>query len=272
MGDQPGIRKRLRVIIFGVDTPRGRFFDVVLLYAILISVVGVLLESVNDFQVRYGTILDLLEWGFTILFTIEYAARIWVAEHRFRYMRSFFGIIDLISIVPEYLGLFHVGAGSLLVIRTLRLLRVFRILKLSRYVSGSNELLSAMRASREKITVFFFFVITTTVIMGTLMYIIEGSQEDSAFTSIPKSIYWAIVTLTTVGYGDLSPETPLGQAFSSVLMVIGYAIIAVPTGIVSAEIARHSARKGVPLHECKGCGRGRHDPDARYCKQCGEEL
>ncbi len=235
------LKERLREIIFEADTAAGKAFDVGLLIAIVFSVVAVMLESVASFKAKYGDVLDGFEWIFTILFTAEYLLRIYLTGKPLKYIFSFFGIIDLLSLIPTYLGFFFVGSHSLLVIRSIRLLRVFRILKLARFLGEAESLVSALKASRSKITVFIFAVLCLTVVMGTVMYMIEGGENG--FTSIPRSIYWAIVTLTTVGYGDIAPQTVLGQVLASIIMIFGYGIIAVPTGIVGAEIAYSKKRK-----------------------------
>ena len=262
-------RGRLHEIIFEAETPLGRTFDVVLLMAILLSVLVVMLDSVEPIQVRYGHLLDILEWIFTVLFTIEYLARLVAVTKPFRYARSFFGLVDLLSILPTYLSLMLVGAESFLVIRILRLLRVFRVFKLVRYIGEASQLTDALRASRPKIIVFIGAVFTMVVIMGTVMYLVEGREHG--FTSIPRSIYWAVVTLTTVGYGDIAPKTVLGQTIASFIMILGYGIIAVPTGIVTAEITQQKVR-GTTRKACPGCGKEGHDEDADYCKFCGDPL
>ena len=228
-------------VIFEADTPSGKFFDVLLLIVILISVAAVLLDSIPEIETRFHTQLKIIEWIITVCFTIEYLLRLWVARNRIKYAISFYGIIDLLSVLPSYLGIFFAGAQGLMIIRTLRLLRIFRLFKLTRYTSAGNTILFALRNSREKIFVFLFAVLTSVIIIGTFMYLVEG--EEHGFTSIPKSIYWAVVTLTTVGYGDMAPVTPLGQFIASIVMVLGYGIIAVPTGIVTAEITRAKFQK-----------------------------
>lgn len=240
-----------------------------LLVAILLSVTCVLLESVPEINEEYGMPLRIAEWFFTIIFTIEYVVRLWTVAHARSYALSFLGIIDLLAILPTYLSLFYSGSQTLSVVRGIRLLRVFRVLKLVRYVREGSELASALYASRHKITVFISGVVCIAVIFGTLMYLIEG--DESGFTSIPTSIYWAIVTLTTVGYGDVAPSTALGRLLSGLLMILGYSIIVVPTGIVSAEMARGSSppKRG---RVCGGCEATRHASDAKYCRVCGEEL
>lgn len=269
-----GWRRKLYIIIYEADTRAGRIFDMALIVAILISVACVMLESVSSIRQRYGTLLAVLDWLFTILFTIEYALRLICVHKPMRYVKSFFGVIDLLSILPLYLGLFIPESRFLADIRILRLLRMFRILKLSRHLGEAAQLQKALLASRRKITVFLATVILLVIVLGTLMYVIEGPEHG--FTSIPISIYWAIVTLTTVGLGDITPKTPMGQALASLVMITGYGIIAVPTGIVSAEIARSAApepsdnRSATRL--CPHCFSEGHDWDARHCKHCGGQL
>ncbi len=262
------LKERLDLIIFEADTPAGKAFDVVLLWTILFSVVAVMLESVPSLRKDFGTELRITEWAFTILFTAEYLVRIWVSSPRKRYIFSFFGLVDLVSILPTYLSLVFVGAQTLLIIRTLRLLRIFRILKLVRHMGAANHLLVAMHQSRAKITVFLGAVLSLAVIMGTIMYLVES--PESGFTSIPRSVYWAIVTLTTVGYGDIAPQTILGQMIAAMIMIMGYSIIAVPTGIVSAHVARTSMEK--PSLSCPECGEKNHAQDAFFCRKCGGKL
>ncbi|MFZ6051231.1 ion transporter [Halocola ammonii] len=262
-------KNTLHEIIFEADTPWGKWFDIGLLIAIILSVVVVMLESVSFVHKEYGQWLYMAEWAFTILFTIEYLARLIIVTKPWRYATSFFGIIDLLSILPTYLSLFVLGAQSLLVIRSIRLLRIFRILKLTRFIGEASLLGDALRASREKITVFLFTVFTSVIILGTLMYLIEGSENG--FTSIPRSIYWAIVTLTTVGYGDIAPQTITGQALAAFIMILGYAIIAVPTGIVTSEIS-HQKNIRMNTQSCPHCAAYGHDKDAIYCKKCGGAL
>lgn len=261
-------RENLYEIIFEADTKEGKVFDVVLLFVILISIALVMLESVPYIREDYNRLLRFLEWTITVIFSIEYILRILIVKKAYKYIFSFYGIIDFLSVIPTYLGLFLIGSHSLVVIRILRLLRVFRILKLTRYTYAGRTLARAMWASREKISVFIFFVITIVVIVGTVMYLVEG--EPNGFTSIPKSIYWAIVTLTTVGYGDISPQTSLGQFLASVVMILGYAIIAVPTGIVTAEMMKSSTETNTQV--CPGCLHDKHDDDAVFCKKCGTQL
>ena len=265
-----GLRARLHEVIFEADTPAGRAFDLLLLLAITASVIVVMLESVAAIRLRVGPTLRALEWGFTVLFTVEYLLRLASVHRPLRYAVSAFGIIDLLAILPTYLSVLLPGAQSLLVVRLLRLLRIFRVLKLAEYIRESHTLVQAMRASRRKIEVFLLAVVTIVVIVGSLMYLVEGEQHG--FTSIPVSIYWAVVTLTTVGYGDLAPATPLGQGLSILLMLTGYGIIAVPTGIVTAELTRAAAAAPVSAQACPSCGLGAHEHDAVYCRRCGAKL
>ncbi|WP_256003426.1 ion transporter [Pedobacter deserti] len=260
-------RKQLYVIIFRSDTPAGKLFDLALLVFILLSILSVFLESVASVRARYGHIIHVFEWLFTILFTVEYALRIYSSHRPWRYVFSFYGFIDLIAFLPTYLSLMLTGAQYLVVVRALRLLRVFRILKLTRFMYEGNILRAALRASLYKIVVFLTSVVTLVTIIGTLMYIVEG--EDSGFTSIPVSIYWAIVTITTVGYGDISPQSPLGQFLASILMIIGYGIIAVPTGIVSVEMARATEEA---KRKCPHCHHALHSPTDKYCAHCGTRV
>ncbi|MEO0896980.1 MAG: ion transporter [Bacteroidota bacterium] len=269
------IRQKIHEIIFEADTPAGKAFDVALLWLISISVVVVMLESVKTFHDTYGELFSVIEWVVTILFTLEYFLRIYSIKKPLNYIFSFYGMVDLLSIIPTYISFLLPGANALLTIRALRLLRMFRILKLNHYTSQGNILIEALRASRTKITVFMFAVMTIVIIMGSLMYLIEGTVTDSKFTSIPRGIYWAVVTLTTVGFGDIVPQTSIGQFVSAILMILGYAIIAVPTGIVSSEIAKQDNKDLSDIENtrsCPGCGRYGHDTDAEYCKYCGHLL
>jgi len=261
------LRARAADIIFGHETPLGKAFDVALIGLIGLSVLVVMLESVQGIRASAGAWLRAAEWIFTALFTIEYALRLWCAPSRWRYLRSFFGIVDVASILPTYLSLVLPGGQAMLTIRALRLLRVFRVLKLTEYVSEASTLMLALRASRRKITVFLAVVLTLVLLFGSAMYLVEG--PESGFTSIPRSVYWGVVTLTTVGYGDIAPRTVLGQALASVIMILGYAIIAVPTGILTVELG---AAMGVTQTRCATCGWARHDGDASYCKRCGQAL
>jgi voltage-gated potassium channel len=262
-------RRRLHEIVFEADTRAGWTFDIVLMVLILTSIAVVMLESVAGIRERHGDLLRGIEWAFTVLFTLEYALRLYSVRSPLRYALSPLGIIDLIAILPSYISLLIPGAQTLLVIRVLRLLRIFRIFKLAEYLAESSVLVSALRASRRKITVFLLAVLTIVVIVGTLMYVVEG--EAHGFTSIPVAVYWAVVTLTTVGYGDLSPATPVGRALAVVVMLMGYAIIAVPTGIVTMELTR---ARDLPVsgQACPSCGIGGHEYGAKFCRRCGAGL
>ncbi|ACF14258.1 Ion transport protein [Chloroherpeton thalassium ATCC 35110] len=260
---------QLSRIIFGSDTTMGKLFDVVLIISIVLSVLVVMLDSVKSIAGSFGEWLRMAEWFFTILFTIEYFLRIISLRRPIFYIKSFYGIIDLLAVIPTYLSLILPGSQFFLVIRLLRVLRIFRVLKLAQYLGEAEFLIAALSASRRKITVFLFTVMTLVIVVGSLMYVIEG--EENGFTSIPSSIYWAIVTLTTVGYGDISPKTGLGQALAALVMILGYGIIAVPTGIVTAELSR--SRDGeYELRACKTCKAKDHDMDAKFCKHCGSQL
>ena len=263
-------RARLHEVIFEADTRAGRAFDLVLLGLIVLSIVAVMLESVAGVRDGSGPALRAAEWVFTALFTAEYALRLLAVRRPLGYARSFFGVVDLLAVLPTYASLFVPGAQSLLVIRSLRLLRVFRVLKLGRYLGEANVLLTALRSSRAKITVFLGTVLTVIVIVGTLMYLIEG--EENGFTSIPRALYWAVVTMTTVGYGDIAPKTIAGQTLAAFVMILGYSIIAVPTGIVSAEIAQAMGHRPVSTRACPACSAEGHDADALHCKRCGALL
>ena len=258
-------KEKLYDMLFEPETRSGRIFSSVLLSVIVLSVILVMLESVRSIFAEYQRVLKTAEWVITIIFTLEYIARIIIVRKPFRYIFSFYGIVDFLAVIPTYIGLIVAGSHSLLVIRLLRLLRIFRILKLTRYTQAGQLIARAMWTSRQKISVFILFVIIIAVIMGTVLYLVEG--EASGFTSIPISIYWAIVTLTTVGYGDISPATPLGRFIASCIMIMGYAIIAVPTGIVTAEMIKPSIRKNT--YVCPQCAFDKHDDDAVFCKQCG---
>lgn len=262
-------RRRLHEIIFEADTPAGKAFDVLLIVSILASVAAVMLDSIATVRSTYGTLLSAAEWTFTLLFTLEYLLRLACVGRPLRYARSFYGWVDLLAILPTYLSLLLPGSHYLLVIRILRILRIFRVFKLVQYLDEASQLLQALRASARKIAVFLFAVLTLVIIFGSLMYLIEG--EESGFSSIPRSVYWTIVTLTTVGYGDISPQTGLGQSLASLIMICGYGIIAVPTGIVSVEMTRTLGRK-VSTQACPECGAEGHDTDASYCKFCSSRL
>jgi voltage-gated potassium channel len=263
-------RARAAEIIFGHDTYLGKAFDVGLLVLIAASVLTVMVETVAGIHAAYGPLLRALEWGFTIVFTIEYALRVWAAPQRWRYVRSFFGVVDLLSILPTYASVLLPGGQALLTVRALRLLRVFRVLKLGEYVSEASHIGRALRQSRRKITVFLVTVLTMVIVLGSLMYVIEGAENG--FTSIPRSVYWAIVTMTTVGYGDIAPRTGVGQVVASFIMIVGYGIIAVPTGIVTVELGNVARREAALGLACPRCALDTHDPDARYCRRCGEQL
>lgn len=264
------LRDRLFTIIFEADTPAGKIFDVSLLVAILLSVLVVMLESVKTFPDWVHDLFVALEWIFTIFFTIEYLLRLYTVRNRLKYASSFFGIIDLVSILPTYLSFFLGGAQSLMVIRILRLLRVFRIFKLTGLMDQGNHIAAALKASRYKISIFLYVVVLVTFVFGSVMYFVEGGVNER-FDSIPRSIYWCIVTITTVGYGDISPVTAAGQFLASLLMIIGYSIIAVPTGIITSEIMRKSPDI-ITTQVCPHCTREGHDKDAVYCKFCGGHL
>lgn len=265
-----GFRERCRRIIFFADKPAEKLFDVVLILAIIMSVVVVMLESVASLQAQYGRLFRICEWGFTIMFTLEYILRLYVSSKPTRYARSFFGVVDLLSLLPTYIDLFFPGARYLMALRALRALRIFRVLKLVQFVGEAQMLQKAIVASLRKILVFIFAIVTLVSILGATMYLIEGSENG--FTSIPKSVYWAIVTLTTVGYGDISPQTPFGQMVASVIMITGYGIIAVPTGIVTAEIARASLSNRDYDKKCPACGNRDHVEKSNFCKECGAKL
>lgn len=262
-------QRTLHTIIFEAETPAGKLFDVILLIFILLSVSAIMLESVVPIKEKYGNLLTIVEWLFTIVFTIEYILRLLSVSNPLRYAKSFLGLVDFISIIPTYLSLFIPGSQALIIIRIVRLLRVFRIFKLVHFLQEAGVLASALKASRKKIIVFLLAVFCIVVIMGTIMFLVEG--PENGFVNIPTSMYWAVVTLTTVGYGDLAPHTSVGQLIASLIMVLGYGIIAVPTGIVTSEIVQASK---VPLltEACPNCGQEGHDVDATYCKYCGEKL
>jgi voltage-gated potassium channel len=261
----------MRQVIFEADTPTGKAFDVVLLVAIVFSVIVVMLDSVAEIHQSYRVPLAVAEWTITVLFTIEYVARLLCVTRPWRYVRIFYGIVDLLAILPTYLSVFFVGAHSLLVIRTLRLVRIFRVFKLSRYLTEAQSLMAALRATRARITVFLVVVLTLILIIGAAMYLIEGGQPDTQFTSIPRSVYWAIVTMTTVGYGDIAPQTVIGQTVAAGVMILGYAIIIVPIGVFSTEILA-AKQQAVSTRSCPSCVAEGHDLDAAYCKFCGSKL
>jgi voltage-gated potassium channel len=262
-------KQKLHEVIFEADTPLGKAFDIFLIWAILASVVVVMLESVSSFDQKYGRLFNALEWIFTIFFTLEYFARIYSLKKPIYYITSFYGIVDLCSFLPTYLSLLLVGTQALMVFRILRLLRIFRVLKLVRFLSEANHLFEALKESLPKITVFLVGVLCINLIIGTMMYIIEGGVNG--FDSIPRSIYWSIVTMTTVGYGDIAPQTIVGQTLASFIMILGYGIIAVPTGIVTSKMHIIKEQK-VSTQSCPSCGREGHASDAKFCKFCGEKL
>ena len=266
------LRQKLYEIIYEADTPAGKWFDVGLLLLILLSVIVVMLETVDSIHQAYGAYFNLIEWVITILFSIEYILRIWTIKKPSAYILSFYGIIDFLSTIPKYVSLFFAGANILIALRALRLLRVFRILKLAPFVGESQNLMKSLKASRAKILVFLTAVLILTIILGTVMYLVEFNQ-GSGFDNIPKSMYWAIVTLTTVGYGDIAPVTPLGQFIASIIMILGYGILAVPTGIVSAEYNRQKNRQ---IHHntqvCPHCHATGHHDEAQFCYECGLPL
>jgi len=266
----PNWKSKLHEIIYEADTPAGKLFDLILLIVIIVSIVFVMLESVTSIDTKYHDLLNVSEWIITILFSLEYIARVISVKRPSKYIFSFYGLIDFLSTVPKYLSLLFVGTHALVALRALRLLRIFRILKLARYIGESNQLMKALKASKAKISVFLFFVLILSIILGTVMYLVEGDQ-DSGFTSIPRSVYWAIVTLTTVGYGDIAPITPLGQLIASLIMILGYGIIAIPTGIVSVE---YSNQKDIDVNtkSCHNCGAEHHNDQAIFCHNCGHNL
>jgi voltage-gated potassium channel len=254
-------------IIFGADTIEGRRFDIWLLWIILFSILILMIDSIGDIHDKYRSVLKYLEYGFTAIFSLEYLARLYVSDNKKKYVFSFYGIVDLISTLPTYLSFFFPGSQVFRVLRTVRLLRIFKVLRLTSFMGEAQGMAQALKRSGAKITVFFGVVLVVVVVMGTVMFVIEGPQTDSKFTSIPKSIYWAIVTLTTVGYGDMYPTTGLGQFLSSMLMILGYAVIAVPTGIVSVEMSQ--TKEGVV---CSKCDEFEKDESSNYCRKCGAKL
>ena len=262
------VKLKIHEIIFEADTPMGKLFDILLLVMILFSVIVVMLESVEQYSLKWAWLFDILEWIFTILFSVEYVLRIYSVKNPLKYIFSFYGIIDLLSLIPSFIGL-GLGANnisSIKNIRTIRLIRIFRILKLIRYVKEAAALKKAFIASKQRIIIFLFIVVSIAILMGTIIYMLEDPKDG--FTSIPRSIYWAIVTLTTVGYGDIAPQTPIGQFFASIIMILGYSIIAVPTGLISVELSKISFN----TKSCRSCSLDEHEDDAVFCKLCGEEL
>ncbi|MBN2161959.1 MAG: ion transporter [Pontiellaceae bacterium] len=266
---EKSLKERIYIVIFEADTPAGKLFDVLLFGAILISVTLTMLQSVQPIRTEYGGLISGLNAGFTALFTVEYALRLWCARGTLRYARSFFGVVDLLAVLPFYLSRIFPATGFLDVVKVLRMLRIFRVLKMAQYVGEEDLLLKSLINSRRKIGIFLVAVMSIVVIVGSLMYVIEG--EAHGFTSIPRSVYWAIVTITTVGYGDISPQTPIGQALAAFLMILAYSIIAVPTGIITAELGMETARRRVH-RTCAGCGLNQHDEEALFCKRCGSRL
>lgn len=265
-----GLRRHLYTIIFESDTPAGFRFDMTLITVILLSIVVVMLDSVQSINANHGRIMDVLEWGFTILFTLEYLGRLYCVQRPMRYATSFYGIIDLLSIVPAYLALFVPETYAFLDIRILRLLRIFRILKLTLYLAEYLALMEALRASRRKIMIFISVVLMVDLLLGTMMYVVEGPEHG--YTSIPVSMYWAIVTMTTVGYGDITPHTDVGKLIASMMMLLGWGILAVPTGIVTSEMTAQRFRRLATTRICEECLSEGHDPDAKFCKDCGALL
>ncbi|WP_369769318.1 ion transporter [Flavobacterium sp. WC2416] len=264
-------KQKTHIIIYGTSTKAGRLFDLILLGLILLSVLLVMMETVTEFDLKYHTELVFLEWIITVFFTIEYLLRILTIDKSWKYIFSFYGIIDLLAILPMYLSIFFIGTSIFSVVRSLRLLRLFKILNHPQFTNQSTQLKQAINASRGKIVVFIYFVLIITIIIGSIMYVVEGKQ--SGFTSIPAGIYWTIVTLTTVGYGDISPVTPLGQFIASFVMILGYGIIAVPTGIVTAEIAKNVQKPTIsPQKPCENCGNNNYPDKAHFCHNCGKPL
>ena len=269
--DIKSFKRKVHETIFEADTTNGKLFDVILLAAILLSIIGVMLESVDEIDKKYHELIIAFEWGFTILFTIEYFFRIYAVNRPFKYIFSFMGIVDLLAIIPTYLIFILPAAHSLSVVRAIRLIRIFRIFKLSRYLRGAHTMQIALRSSRPKIIVFLLSIMLLVIILGTLMYIIENSVRTNGFENIPNSIYWSIITLTTVGYGNIVPMTILGKIVASFIMILGYGIIAVPTGIVTAEFSRKRKEK-VNTQVCPDCTAEGHEMEAKFCNKCGAEL
>jgi voltage-gated potassium channel len=264
-------REKLWRVIFLSDTRAGQVFDIVLLWLILLSVLTVILESVDSLRENHGILFVTLEWVFTGLFTLEYVCRLWVVKRRMAYARSFYGLVDLLSILPAYIELLVPGSHYLMTLRVLRLLRMFRVLKMAEHLGEASVLLNALIAGRRKIMIFFTAVLALVLVEGTIMYVLE-KEANPDFANIPQSVYWAIVTITTVGYGDVTPVTLAGKMMASVIMLTGFAIIAVPTGIVTSELSRGVRESGPKRRRCNECGWGEHDPRARYCQQCGTDL
>jgi voltage-gated potassium channel len=264
-------QKKLHEIIYEAETPAGKLFDIILLIVIITSIVFVMLESVKSIDIKYHNFLNAAEWVITILFTLEYIARISSVKNPLKYITSFYGIIDLLSTIPKYLSILFVGSQHLVALRALRLMRVFRILKLARYIGETNNFIRALKASRVRILIFISFILILCTILGTIMYLIE--DDSSGFTSIPESVYWAIVTLTTVGYGDIAPVTPFGQFIASLVMILGYAIIVIPTGIITSEIVKDSLKSvQTNTQSCPSCSVEKHRDNAIFCYKCGYKL
>lgn len=264
------LRRKFHEIIYEADTRAGKLFDLILLFLIIVSILAVMLESVAEFKLKYGTELEIIEWIITIFFTLEYIGRILSVRKPLRYMLSFYGIIDLLATLPAYIDLFFPGLHFLLSLRAFRLLRVFRILKLAHFVGAGNSLIEALRKSRAKIAVFLFTVVVICIILGTIMYMVEG--PESGFSSIPVSVYWTIVTLTTVGFGDITPQTALGQFISVIIMILGYGIIAVPTGLITAQFMSKQNDDQNNTQACPNCGADHHRDNAKFCYNCGSKL
>jgi len=263
-------QSKLHEIIFESNTVAGKVFDIALLVCILLSIVVVMLDSIPSFRLRFGQLFYIMEWGFTILFTVEFILRLIAVRRPLRYAFSFLGLIDLLAIIPMYLSILFTGAQSLLVLRALRLLRIFRIFKLTHFLTEMSFLGTAIKSSAKKIFIFMLVVLTLVIILGSVMYLVE--RQENGFESIPDSIYWAIVTITTVGYGDIAPVSPAGKFIASVIMLLGYGIIAVPTGIITTEMLALARLKKHGVETCPGCGKEGHDEDAKFCKFCGEKL
>lgn len=265
------LRRKFHQIVYEADTPAGKLFDLILLFLIIVSVVAVMLESVVSIHARYGYELQVIEWVITIFFTLEYIGRILSVRQPLKYIFSFYGIIDLLATSPAYIDLLFPGMHFLASLRAVRLLRIFRVLKLMHFVGAGNALIDALRKSRNKIAVFLFAVVVICIILGTIMYLVEGAS--SGFTSIPISVYWTIVTLTTVGFGDITPQTPFGQFVSVIIMILGYGIIAVPTGLVTAQfMSKTDIRQDSNTQSCPNCSRYGHRDDADFCYHCGAQL
>lgn len=269
--EQPAWKKQLFTVIFEADTRAGKNFDLALLFFILMSLAVVMLQSIPDINEKYGSQLQKIEWVITILFTLEYLLRVVAVKRPLKYLTSFYGMVDLLAILPTYLSLIFPASHFLLIIRVLRLMRIFRILKLSQFVREGNAIVQAMKASARRIGIFLAFVLLLSVVLGAMVYVVEGRVNDM-FSSIPQSIYWAIVTITTVGYGDISPITPFGKILASLIMLLGYAILAVPTGIVTVEMTKSFKKEDNHSQACPNCAAYGHDPDAKFCKYCGHEL